>query len=171
MAQPPMMPLVRVMLAALNVTPLSLVSLRTDEAVRPGLPRVLVPPLLSVVQPLKLTVGRAPPPPRTKSPMVIWFVAPMLMYGLEFSWLAPSWAVMLSRLTTLSAEPPPMTVNVPPASVTALAEARRTGLATALRPKLFQVRVPWARRRPAVLAMAPPSRSSSVPPRTTVVPA
>ena len=49
-------------------------------------------------------------------------------------WTLPSSAVTRSRLTMLSTEPPPMTVNVPPASVTALAALRRTGLSTALRP-------------------------------------
>ena len=67
------------MLAAVKAVPLTLVSFRIEEAVRPGLPSVLMPPLLSVVQPLKLTVGRTPALPRTKSPMVIWLVAPMLM--------------------------------------------------------------------------------------------
>ena len=70
----------------------------------------------------------------------------------------------------LSAEPPPMKVTVPPDMVTALAALMRVGLAEALRPKLFSVRVPCARRMPAVLAIEPPSMSCSVPPRTTVVP-
>ena len=67
------------MLAAVKVVPLIFVNFRVEEAVRPGLPSVLVPPLFSVVQPLKLTDGRTPKLPRTKSPMVIWLVAPMLM--------------------------------------------------------------------------------------------
>ena len=67
------------MLAAVKVVPLIFVNFRVEEAVRPGLPSVLMPALLRVVQPLKLTVGRTPALPRTKSPMVIWLVAPMLM--------------------------------------------------------------------------------------------
>ena len=87
------------------------------------------------------------------------------------SWLLPRSSVTWFTVRVLSAEPPPVRPKVPPAMVIRLFAAMRCGLSTALRPKLLSNRMPCARRMPAVLAIEPPSRSSSVPPRTTVVPA
>ena len=73
-------------------------------------------------------------PVRTKLATEMTFVLPSLMYGAVLSVLLPKAEVTVPRLTTVSTEPAPLMVSVPPFRRTGAVAPMRAGLTTGFRP-------------------------------------